>query len=95
MTVVQARLADLFPGLSDPIAKDQPTWMEWAFGCVRSRAFRLGRDRFAFVPFLDAANHDARPNAAFRESGGCVELVAVADARSGDEATISYCEPGR
>jgi hypothetical protein len=68
--------------------------MQWAFGCVRSRAFRLAADRRAFVPFLDVANHAQRPTAAFRESGSCVELVAVADARAGDEATICYTEPG-
>lgn len=31
--------------------------MEWGFACVRSRAFRLGPEAFAFVPFLDMANH--------------------------------------
>lgn len=43
-----------------------PTFFEWAFACVRSRAFRLGDQRFAYVPFMDVANHAERPNAAFR-----------------------------
>ena len=63
---VQERLCGLFPGLASPMGPELPTFFEWAFACVRSRAFRLGEQRFAFVPFMDVANHAERPNAAFR-----------------------------
>ena len=113
---------------------EQPSFFEWAFACVRSRAFRLGEQRFAFVPFLDIANHSPSPNAGFRwvharsgfgricaarvavqtqpvvhqretvpevgyacrqdEHGADVELVALSDVRSGEEATLSYTDRG-
>ena len=88
---LQARLRALFPGLAQEDDGDAPGWLRWAFACVRSRAFRLGPERFAFVPFLDAANHAARPRAAYREGGGGVELVALAGLAAGEEVTISYC----
>jgi hypothetical protein len=96
------RLRDLFPGLAVPVDADDaddpdggsgPTWMEYAFACVRSRAFSLGKDRFAFVPILDAANHALEPNADFTYSpadGGKIVLFALEDAMAGDEVTISY-----
>ena len=71
----KARLAKSFPAMSVPAAESStsPTHIQWGFGCVRSRAFGLGPDRFAVVPFLDAANHadadPSRPAAAYR----CVE----------------------
>ena len=72
-----------------------PSWLEWGFGCVRSRAFRLGPDAFAFVPFLDAANHSREPSCDFRllSEEGAVQLVALREARAGEEATISYTGP--
>ena len=81
--------------LCAPLPAGGPTWLEWAFGCVRSRAFRLGPESFAFVPFLDAANHAAEPSCDFRlaPDGSRVELVAVQEARAGEEATISYTGP--
>ena len=88
----RARLAELFPGLAVPACEDGPTWLEWAFACVRSRAFRLGEQIFAFVPFLDAANHAAEPTADFQLSAdaSAVNLVALGPIAQGAEVTISY-----
>lgn len=89
---LQARLHTLFPGLAEEDDGAAPGWLRWAFACVRSRAFRLGPERYAFVPFLDAANHAPAPRAAYREAGGAVELVALAGGlAAGEEVTISYC----
>ncbi|GLI68384.1 hypothetical protein VaNZ11_012712, partial [Volvox africanus] len=60
-TAQKARLTALFPELMEPLAPDVPGWLQWAFACVRSRAFRVGTDAFAFVPFLDFANHAEAP----------------------------------
>ena len=69
--VQQQRLAGLFPGLSSSMAADGPTWLQWGFGCVRSRAFKLGPDCFASVPFLDLANHaPGQPSCDFRQGWG-------------------------
>lgn len=86
------RLASLFPGLSSPACVNGPTWLEWAFSCVRSRAFALGKDAFAFVPFLDAANHALEPNANFEVSPDrrSVNLVSLKSIEEGEELTISY-----
>lgn len=43
-----------------------PSWLQWGFACVRSRAFELRKDCFAFVPFLDGANHAPDPSCDFR-----------------------------
>ena len=64
--LVQDRLRNLFPGLAGAMGTDRPSFFEWAFACVRSRAFRLTGQRYAFVPVLDIANHSPRPNAGFR-----------------------------
>ncbi len=86
------RLRGLFPGLGVPMEEGGPTWMEYAFGCVRSRAFSLGRDAFALVPILDAANHAIEPNAdfSFNPNTHSVLLFAMEDIAAGDEITISY-----
>ncbi|KAL4451460.1 hypothetical protein ABPG75_007122 [Micractinium tetrahymenae] len=95
----QERLAGLFPGLAAPMAESAagpgPSWLQWGFACVRSRAFQLGDQFFAFAPFLDVANHEAEPTCDFRLSadGKAVELVAVKDLAVGQEATISYTGP--
>lgn len=87
----QARLHVLCPGLMEDGSGGEPGWLQWAFACVRSRAFCLGPDRFAFVPFLDVANHAAEPRGAFREAGDAVELVALAGGvEAGQQVTISY-----
>ena len=88
---LQARLRALFPGLAQEEGGAAPGWLRWAFACVRSRAFRLGPERYAFVPFLDAANHAAQPRAAYSEAGGAVELVALAGGLApGEQVTVSY-----
>ncbi len=63
---LQERLRSLFSGLADEMGPGLPSFFEWAFACVRSRAFQLGEQRYAFVPFLDIANHSPTPNAGFR-----------------------------
>lgn len=106
----QARLAAAFPELATPARTplgaganrnnepEHPTHLEWGLACVRSRAFQLGPSRFAYVPFLDLANHAAEPNASFRAAGSgaaaSVELVATEDVAAGDEVTISYTGAG-
>lgn len=90
------RLATLFPGLAKPMTDNgAPTWMEWAFGCVRSRAFRLAQGHYAFVPFLDVANHSSDPNATFElaKDGQSVNLVCIKEISSGEEVKISYTGP--
>jgi hypothetical protein len=98
---MQERLAALLPGLAVPMHGDcETTFMQWGLASVRSRAFQLKeRDCFAFVPFLDIANHAPQPNSAFRkstlrnsDSAAAIELVAVADIKPGQEAVISYTE---
>ncbi|PRW55940.1 set domain [Chlorella sorokiniana] len=91
----QQRLAALFPGLSGAMCEGGPSWLQWSFACVRSRAFELRKDCFGFVPFLDGANHAPDPSCDFRLSadGHAVELVALHPLQAGDEATISYTGP--
>lgn len=60
------RLAALFPGLASPRATGGLPPLLRTYALVRSRAFRASEDSFAFVPFLDAANHAPDPNADFR-----------------------------
>jgi hypothetical protein len=56
------RLADLLPSLAGPLSAS-PHTLAWGFAAVRSRAFALGGDAFACVPFADLANHAAQPSA--------------------------------
>ncbi|KAI3436404.1 hypothetical protein D9Q98_005821 [Chlorella vulgaris] len=88
----QERLSTLFPGLSGSMCEGGPSWLQWAFGCVRSRAFKLRDECFACVPYLDVANHHHDPSCDFRlnEQAGAVELVALRELQPGQEATISY-----
>lgn len=86
------RLKSIFPGFSTPMEGESgPTFMEWAAACVRSRALQLGPQAFAFVPFIDVANHDhERPNADFKVEGEYVVLAAIRRIASGDQVTIRY-----
>ncbi|KAK9916994.1 hypothetical protein WJX75_009612 [Coccomyxa subellipsoidea] len=86
----QERLAQLLPKHAQPVEPGACTWMQWAFACVRSRAFRLGPECHAIIPFVDMANHALPPVAAFRPHRGAIELLAVREAAAEDEATISY-----
>jgi len=49
-----------------PIGPNLPSYLQWGFACVRSRAFRLGPQAFGCVPFIDFANHTDTPNADIR-----------------------------
>eukprot|EP00903_Cladosiphon_okamuranus_P008723 g8355.t1 len=74
-----------------------PMALLWAFAMVRSRAFAADDDRFAFVPFLDMANHGfASPTANFGYDGGAdpgvFRLQAKRNMTAGEEVTISYGE---
>eukprot|EP00752_Nemacystus_decipiens_P006521 g5872.t1 len=74
-----------------------PLALLWAFAMVRSRAFAADDDRFAFVPFLDMANHGfAAPTANFAYDGGVdpgvFRLQATRKMPAGEEVTISYGE---
>ena len=71
----------------------------WAAASVRSRAFALSDELFAIAPFLDMANHSARPNAevgtqAVSRLGGApkgnLQLVATRRIAAGEEVLISY-----
>ncbi len=86
------RLAELFPGLSVTLCENGPSYFEYAFACVRSRAFRLGQEIFAFIPFLDAVNHNIEPNTNFEMStdGSTVHLVSLKEIKENEELTISY-----
>lgn len=66
------RLKVLFPQLmpdEEDEEEDGPGLLQWAYACVRSRAFFLGGNYFAYLPFLDMANHSSQPTAAYRPTG--------------------------
>jgi hypothetical protein len=75
------RLRALFPQLM-PDAEDEeeegPGLLQWAYACVRSRAFFLGGNYFAYLPFLDMANHSSHPTAAYRPTGRDSPIVSLA-----------------
>jgi hypothetical protein len=76
----KARLRSLFPQLmpdDDDEEEEGPGLLQWAYACVRSRAFFLGGDYFAYIPFLDMANHGNIPTAAYRPTGLSAELLKV------------------
>jgi len=92
----QERLHDLFPDMvpsPDAPEAEYPTPLMWAWALVRSRAFSCGPNHFAFVPFLDMANHAGHPNADFEcavRAGGSYTLRAACPLPAGAEVTISY-----
>lgn len=92
----QARLRALFPGLArEDEGDDAPGWLRWAFACVRSRAFCLAPERFAFVPFLDLV----RPcSCEKRLYAGALERAAEAgaprQANHAAEPAAAYREAG-
>lgn len=93
----QERLAAAFPDASETPSTGGPTPLQWGLACVRSRAFQLSATRFAYVPFLDLANHAFSPTAGYRPAPEneppAVELVATEDIKAGQEVTISYTGP--
>jgi len=54
-----------------------PTYLQWGLACVRSRAFVVGKEAFGCVPFLDAANHAADPNADHRRAAAAAAAAAA------------------
>ena len=88
----QMRLQEMFPGLSVPMVEDGPSWLQYAFACVRSRAFKIRDDAYAFVPILDIANHAIEPNADFAlsDDGTCLYFFAMKDIQANEEVCISY-----
>jgi hypothetical protein len=69
-----------------------PSPLDWCHALVISRVFTTSDpDTFAFTPFLDMANHAARPTANFTtDADGAMRLYALTDLASGDEVAISY-----
>jgi len=90
------RLRSLFPHLMPEEAAEEgsgPSVLQWAYACVRSRAFFLKDDNFAYVPFLDMFNHSSTtPSVGYRlsNSEGVVEVVALTDISAGEEMYLSY-----
>lgn len=65
----QQRLRTLLPPeYMQPIDQGLPSYLQWGFANVRSRALQLGPQAFGMVPFIDIANHAAEPNADVRTS---------------------------
>jgi hypothetical protein len=92
----------ILPALDAPDS-EWPGTLPWAWALVRSRAFSAEgvevkfadgtsgmTGRFAFVPFIDMANHGVNPNAAHEVTEDAVELRAVRKMYVGDTITISY-----
>ena len=71
---------------------DGPTWFQYAFACVRSRAFKIGEEAYAYLPILDTANHSPEPNADFvlSKDKSCMRFFALEDIGIGQEICISY-----
>jgi len=72
-----------------------------AFEHVTSRSLRLSSGQYGtrrlLVPYLDLANHEAKPTALFDYSscavgGPAIRLYAVRPVKAGDQITISYCD---
>jgi hypothetical protein len=77
---LQERLASMLPPeYMSPIDQGLPSYLQWGFACVRSRAFRLGPQAFGCVPFLDFANHTDNPNADIRVAAAAAAAAAVAE----------------
>ncbi|KAG1664648.1 hypothetical protein FOA52_011785 [Chlamydomonas sp. UWO 241] len=92
----QERLAAMFPDLMEPAGNNSCSWLQWAFACVRSRAYKLGPDAFAMVPFWDLANHAMEPNGDFRvdpANAGALQLFALGDIPADTEVLLSYTGP--
>eukprot|EP00611_Tribonema_gayanum_P022634 TRINITY_DN4587_c0_g1_i1.p1 TRINITY_DN4587_c0_g1~~TRINITY_DN4587_c0_g1_i1.p1 ORF type:complete len:288 (-),score=101.68 TRINITY_DN4587_c0_g1_i1:82-945(-) len=81
-----------YSALGPGVLQSLPFALQWAFALVRSRAFSAGNDQFAFVPFLDMANHNFNPNAnfTFDSAIGSFKLTALTDVKAGSQVFISY-----
>jgi len=69
-----------------------PRPLPYAYALVVSRCFAMADgDTFAFVPFLDMAQHADVPTANFRvDAQDGATLTALADLKPGEEVTINY-----
>jgi hypothetical protein len=80
-----------------PIEDGLPSYLQWGFACVRSRAFRLGAQAFGCVPFLDFANHADNPNADIRvvaagaaaAGGGAEQKAQSGEEEEGGGSSVS------
>jgi len=68
----------------------EPGPLQAGFALVRSRAFQMAEDTFAYVPFLDMANHALEPSADYMTTREEFVLFARRDLREGEGVTISY-----
>ena len=76
---MQERLRTLLPPeYMTPIEEGLPSYLQWGFACVRSRAFRLGPQAFGCVPFLDFANHTDAPNSDIKVAAASTAAAAAA-----------------
>ena len=70
-----------------------PKPLEYTYALVVSRCFAMSDgDTFAFVPFLDMADHDAAPSANFGSDQRGFVLRALRDLDAGDPISICYGE---
>jgi hypothetical protein len=94
--------SSVLPALDAP-EDEWPGTLSWTWALVRSRVFSGTKaqvrfndgtegatDRFAFVPFVDMANHDGDGSAVVDSTDEVVRLRATRDLRAGDAITISY-----
>ena len=94
--------SEVLPALDAP-DDAWPGTLPWAWALVRSRVFGAtatsvnfddgtsGKtDRFAFVPFVDMANHHADGSAVVDAGDFFIRLRAARDLAPGDAVTISY-----
>lgn len=68
-----------------------PRPLPYAYALVVSRCFAMADgDTFAFVPFLDMAQHADKPTANFQADDDGVTVTALRPLAKGEEITISY-----
>lgn len=81
---LQERLRTILPPeYMQPIGPGLPSYLQWGFACVRSRALQLGAQAFGMVPFVDLANHAADPNADTRVVPAAAAAATGATSSSG------------
>lgn len=90
----QQRLRSLFPELMPAAGAGPemfPSQLQWTFALVRSRAFAMGDNHYALVPFLDLANMSTTPNVDFEfsEADNCFYLKTIRTVAIGEELTLS------
>jgi hypothetical protein len=84
---LQDRLRQLLPPeYMTPIEPGLPSYLQWGFACVRSRALQLGQQAFGMVPFADITNHAADPNSDTRAVPAAPAAAETTGAESSTEA---------